>query len=79
MRRQAIVDAVHATADALSASIDHMKVVEDLRREYAIPTRGSIDPLRDQSEKHRQYPQQPRSRAESFSVDAGSQRSESRS
>jgi hypothetical protein len=27
------VDAVHATADALSASIDHMKVVEDLRRE----------------------------------------------
>jgi hypothetical protein len=35
MRRQAIVDAVHATADALSASIDHMKVVEDFRREYA--------------------------------------------
>jgi len=27
------VDAVRATADALSASIDQMKVVEDLRRE----------------------------------------------
>lgn len=43
--RQGVVDAVHIAADRLSTTLEHMKVVEDLRRTLAeIGNVKKVDP-----------------------------------